>query len=795
MRIVYGDEIIHEDGTENIALDVEFEESLRACGVISFKLPKTHQLCRRINLDDSSIVVYSDDEVLMKGNIFSARDADFGSVVFCAYSELAYLNDVLVRPFENKFNAAQLFDYLISSYTKLSANVHRFAVGINQGLSLGSAKGLGESYVSYGKFIKDVLLDNLGGFIRTRYSNNTCYLDLLANTEGVASQQIDFGENLLSFSSEIDTSQIASTCVALGKDDLTLSALPDFDDATWQLVGDRLTYLPTSRKVGYKEYVARFELDDRTQLLEAAKAYLLKNALPIQSINVSAYDLSQINVDYDPIKLGDYVRVISGAHNYDSYMIVSKIIHRPTHPQGSLFTLGLEGEAMTSAVQKRVQALNKTASDIVQIAQSAKEQAQDAKDKSIASVQAKYALNRSFSTPPDTPISSWLNSPPKRELDTYIWHASITTYGDNTKSTSAPVCITGDKGSQGDKGAQGDKGSDGQMGPPGQNVTPTYYIYCATPSADPSKVGTMWSNSPIPFPTTLSAKDNGICVNVRFAYRNTASNPTLKIGNSQRFPIYTSGVNSAYWDKGYVTVLFTYLDSSHSSVPGWHCCSNPVYASTVTVGNPAGGNVYIDNDSVDIRTGSLVGAKFYSSGLDLAQGKFKLWASGDNFMLTSTKASSSVFLGNLNAPSSGIGYKYWKEGSRVDDCILLRANKINSGGTDKSLQNLDRTMICVKPTMLYGSMASQNRIYYFINSGVITVVADFGSLKSNTTYTSTSYLPYAYRPPADMSGVTFDFSSLGGNNGFIKIYSNGKVIVKSPGGAAQGSVSFGVVGI
>ena len=55
----------------------------------------------------------------------------------------------------------------------------------------------------------------------------------------------------------------------------------------------------------------------------------------------------------------------------------------------------------------------------------------------------------------------------------------------------------------------------------------------------------------------------------------------------------------AYWAAG-ATVVFTYDGAN------WRVALEPVYANTVTVGNAASGNIFIDSDSVDFMSGSFI---------------------------------------------------------------------------------------------------------------------------------------------------------------------------------------------
>lgn len=107
----------------------------------------------------------------------------------------------------------------------------------------------------------------------------------------------------------------------------------------------------------------------------------------------------------------------------------------------------------------------------------------------------------------------------------------------------------------------------------------------------------------------------GASVTVVFSHANTADAPTLDVGGTGARPLRTNGSASAYWEDGQAVVL-TY-DGTY-----WQVCSTPVYASTVTVGNPGGSNVRIDSNSVDVRDGTDVMASFQRDGVNFLGGKY-----------------------------------------------------------------------------------------------------------------------------------------------------------------------------
>ena len=170
--------------------------------------------------------------------------------------------------------------------------------------------------------------------------------------------------------------------------------------------------------------------------------------------------------------------------------------------------------------------------------------------------------------------------------------------------------IQGEKGPQGEQGIQGDQGPQGPRGPqgvPGEKGTDGKMLY-ATSSTE-SNVGDKIA--------TLSSGEivltDGLTISVTFTNGNASSSPTLNINSTGAKPIYTNGVRFAYWIAG-ATVVFVYSSGN------WYSASTPVYANTVTIGNPAGKNIYVDSDSIDIKNGSITNSSFTNNEISLGIG-------------------------------------------------------------------------------------------------------------------------------------------------------------------------------
>lgn len=206
---------------------------------------------------------------------------------------------------------------------------------------------------------------------------------------------------------------------------------------------------------------------------------------------------------------------------------------------------------------------------------------------SLSGVDIQWAASDSGTA---APSEGWSSDYP--EGASYVWQRTVKTYGDGRTEESTPVLVDWPRES---------------------NAREVVYAHSTTSPTAAAKNATIDSG-------TLDMAE-GAVVSVTFTYANTASSPRLNVGGKGSKPIRTNGTPYAYWAAG-ATVLFVY-DGTY-----WQVASTPVYASTVTVGNPAGMHTYIDQGGVEIRDGSTPMATFGQTETHLGMG-----ASGARVML------------------------------------------------------------------------------------------------------------------------------------------------------------------
>lgn len=210
----------------------------------------------------------------------------------------------------------------------------------------------------------------------------------------------------------------------------------------------------------------------------------------------------------------------------------------------------------------------------------------------VVNTDIQWAGSDSGTTPP---TDGWSQTWPAGS--DYVWQRQMVEKRDGTITYSDPACVS--------------------RPPEGYDSDATVYATSSSSSSDTNKTATVQSGS-----LTLS---EGAVVSVTFANANTAASPTLNVGGTGIYPIRTLGTSSAYWAAGQ-SVLFVF-DGTY-----WQVASSPVWASTVTVGNPASRNIYITDDLLALRNGTTnyvtVEATGIMLGLDNSGTAMRLSSSG-----------------------------------------------------------------------------------------------------------------------------------------------------------------------
>lgn len=349
-KLLYAPHLFHEGyGALSPKLTVE----LNKAGSLEFTLPPNNVQYDGMRKMKSIITAFQNDEELFRGRVLhDEKDFYKRKSTYCE-GDLAFLLDSVQRPYTvTNMDVSTLFkQYITNHNSKVSAD-KQFTVG----KVTVTGKITCESY-DYSNTLDEInnqIIDVLGGYLQTRKTNGTHYIDLLAYPEvGAASttnQIIEFGVNMLDITEYITAEDIFTVLIPLGatiqneeettNEKLTIASVNNGKDYIEDTSAISL-FGRIERTVNYSE------VESASELLELGRNLLNECVEMAMSLTVKAVDLHTLDVNTELIRLGDLVRVISVPHGLDTTFQCTKIVYDFEDPGNNEYSFGLDYSSMT----------------------------------------------------------------------------------------------------------------------------------------------------------------------------------------------------------------------------------------------------------------------------------------------------------------------------------------------------------------------------------------------------------------------------------------------------------------
>lgn len=257
--------------------------------------------------------------------------------------ELAYLNDTTIRPHE-------WHDYSVKDFLREVLEEHNSQVEDYKKIYVGNVTVTANLYrtADYENtltLLLDRLPNRLGGFFVLRKENGKKYLDYLLNVGKVSNQEIVFGENMIDYQTECDTTGIYTKLIPLGANKA--------DGTEDSKIGNRLTINEVNDNKDYliNEDAAKIyglietteTWDDVTiasNLKNKGEEYLKEISKPRRSLKMKVADMHEIDVKYDKYNLGDEVPIKCKVFNVDERFRIIEIAIDFLNPLNTTYTFG-----------------------------------------------------------------------------------------------------------------------------------------------------------------------------------------------------------------------------------------------------------------------------------------------------------------------------------------------------------------------------------------------------------------------------------------------------------------------
>ena len=338
------------------ALSPKAKYELNGAGSLEFTLLPGNVMYDGLNKLKTVITLEQDDEIIFRGRVLeTTTDVYNQKEVYCE-GELAFLLDSLVRPYEFKGKASDLFAQLVTKHNEQVEDYKRFEVGIIKAVGdEDDAEVDGSAYADTLSEIKNLLVAEFGGYLRVRHENGVRYLDYVEAYNQACSQVIEFGVNVVDIENKVNAQDVCTVLVPLGKDDLTIAKVNGGND-----------YIEDAEGIAqYGRIVKTHTWDDVTNpaaLLTLGQEYMQKMQAET-TLTFTAVDLHACGADVDGIRLGDTVKLLSLPHGIDKEDVCAEIELDCENPEKSTYTFGLPMESLTAGTANALKSLSSSIND------------------------------------------------------------------------------------------------------------------------------------------------------------------------------------------------------------------------------------------------------------------------------------------------------------------------------------------------------------------------------------------------------------------------------------------------
>ena len=417
----YGGDALYDPRDQSLQLyDVELRSFMDEADELTFSVPATHPLAGTF-----AVMGRSKEASLMDGGeeVFRGRvrrvSRDFLNCekVECE-SMRAYLNDATVPPHTTGepeegseaervgATVGELFSWYIAQYNLRVPQAQRMHLGVVDGERVhGGEVSVSEaSRVKAWEAIKRNIVDAYGGYVRVRREGGLMYVDLLADGTEETAQRIEFGVNMLDLTGEEDGTSFATRIVPVGTTVEVSHEEPKVDeegnpvygeDGTqetekvvdveagqpvhiWSYadtglpngcykMGDAVINGVAELSMGVIEDSREYDLSTPAELVDAALRDLATSCFG-DTVEVKAVDMHLADGGVPAIRVGQYVRAVSGPHGLDAWFLCRERTLHPGDPARDTYVLGTDAGTLTGAQARRLSELNASVGEGVEIA-------------------------------------------------------------------------------------------------------------------------------------------------------------------------------------------------------------------------------------------------------------------------------------------------------------------------------------------------------------------------------------------------------------------------------------------
>lgn len=354
-KVMCSDKIIHNDGIQSLKVhDGKLTLEIGKSGLFEFTIYPIHPYYDYVLPMLSIVEVYKDELSIFRGRVLNIEYGFYNEKQVSCEGELAFLLDSIVPPHAISTSFSEYLDYVIDIHNAQVESAKQFRRGSVTVADFAPYEVVEDfEFLTSFETLQKRMVEYSGGYLQARHQYGTMYLDLLAsdmNISDVSAQKIRLGKNLLDIKRDVEGSEVFSGIVPLGAkigDTENRLDISSVNGGSYSIVNN--TAVAAYGKI-YKVVV--FEnITNASTLLQQARNYLAESYAAINTIEITAVDLSGANPELDSFKVGQWVTVESDAHfNQSQTLLIRKMTINISDPAGTKIEVGRTKQGLTDSL-------------------------------------------------------------------------------------------------------------------------------------------------------------------------------------------------------------------------------------------------------------------------------------------------------------------------------------------------------------------------------------------------------------------------------------------------------------
>lgn len=360
-QVYCGTSLIYETGVDELRITTPvLDLELGKTGSFEFTIYQDHPNYSAVE-PMATVRVDRNYQNIYTGRVLSIQYGLYNEKQVSCEGELAFLLDVLIKPYAYKGSVVMYFEYIVAQYNASVEADRRFVVGNVTVAEYAPFYATETEYKSAFDILQNKIVTPTGGYLQVRNEGGVRYLDLLSpEANGTASSQpIELGKNLLDLRREFNGADVFSAIIPfgakIGETETRLDIMAVNGGVGFLVNAEAKIFC---KGLIYREVI--FDgLTNAGTLKAEAEAYLANNYAGEYSIEVTAADLSGQDASLDFFRVGQWVNVFSNYHfDTPQLFLIKKLTINLLSPAENKIVIGKVKKGFTQAVAEISNSVN-----------------------------------------------------------------------------------------------------------------------------------------------------------------------------------------------------------------------------------------------------------------------------------------------------------------------------------------------------------------------------------------------------------------------------------------------------